>query len=228
MEFAEQAFAELFPGKEIPSITVKYSGKFKPYNANVRRTFFGLEFKFSKEWRKIDPKIRMGLVESLLLKVYKAKAQTTSIDLYNNFTKHVHLSIPKTKTDEMLKNSFDKVNEKYFDGQVELTNLVWGSPNKRTLGTYSYHTDTIAVSSVFKGGPDIFIDYVMYHEILHKKLKFYSRNGKNYHHSYEFRKKEKEFENHKVVEHELKKYLSTKRIAAKAGVKRGFLGWWFS
>jgi len=223
MNFTEQAFIEMFPGKGVPPISVSYSGKFKMYNANVRRTPFGLHFNLSKEWRKIDDSIKMGLIQSLLGKVYKTKVQTTNIDLYNNFTKHIHISIPKTKTDEILKQAFDRVNEKYFNGQVELTNLVWGSPNKRTLGTYSYHTDTIAVSSIFKDCPQIFIDYVMYHEILHKKIKFYSKNGKNYHHTSEFREKEKEFENHKVVDHELKNYISRKRIVRK----KPKTNWWF-
>jgi hypothetical protein len=223
MNIAEKAFSELFPEKEVPEISIKYSGRFSPYNANVKRTPFRLEFSLSKEWRKIDEKIKIGLLQSLLGKIYRQKVRTTNIDLYNSFTKHIHIAVPKTKSDPVLNMSFERVNEKYFKGMVEVPNLVWGSASKTTLGHYSYHSDRISISSIFKGGPDALIDYVMYHEILHKKMKFHSKNGKNYHHTAEFRKKEKEFENSKVVDHELRKYLRTKRSLAKK--KRGFFGW---
>lgn len=224
MRFAEDAFREIFPGKEMPVITVKYSGKFKLYNANVTRTPFSLNFKLSKAWRKIDDKIKIGLIQSLLAKIYKTKVNTMNIDLYNSFTKHIHVAIPKTKIEPMLKESFERVNEKYFNSQMEMPNLVWGHASKATLGTYNYHSDTISISSIFKQGPDIFIDSVMYHEILHKKLKFYSKNNKNYHHTSAFRSREKEFENQKIVEHELKNYLRSKHIKVK---KPSLFGWWF-
>ncbi|MBW3011706.1 hypothetical protein KY311_00830 [Candidatus Woesearchaeota archaeon] len=225
MNIAEKAFSELFPGKLVPEISIKYSGRFSPYNANVKRTPWKLEFSLSKEWRKIDEQIKIGLLQSLLCKIYRHKARTTSIDLYNSFTKHIHIAIPKTKSDPVLNESFERVNEKYFKGMIEVPNLVWGAASKTTLGHYSYHSDRISISSVFKGGPEVFIDYVMYHEILHKKIKFHSKNGKNYHHTTEFRKKEKEFENSKVVELELRKYLRGKSIHRQRKQKRGFFGW---
>jgi hypothetical protein len=48
------------------------------------------------------------------------------------------------------------------------------------------------------------LDYVVYHEMLHKKYKFVNKNGRNYHHTGNFKKKEKEFENQQQVERRLK------------------------
>jgi len=56
----------------------------------------------------------------------------------------------------------------------------------------------------------------MYHEILHKKHKFYTKNSRNYHHTSDFKKAEKSFANIKAVEAELKYICSKKRI------KQGF------
>jgi hypothetical protein len=89
MNFAEKAFVELFPDKKIPSIKINYSGKFNLYGANVRRSFFGMEFGLSKAWRGVSEPIKIGLIQSLLLKTYRAKGDTINIDLYESFTKNI-------------------------------------------------------------------------------------------------------------------------------------------
>ena len=221
MNFAEQAFEELFPEKPVPKIKIKYSGKFNMYGANIKRSFSGIEFGLSKAWKDVSDPIKKGLVQSLLLKIFRAKGNSMNIDLYENFTKHIHLSVPKNKSVPELEESFNRINEKYFNGMIEKPNLVWGPKSKRTLGTYNYNNDTINISSIFKYGPKIFIDYVMYHETLHKKIKFYKSGSKRYHHTKEFKDSEKQFENQKIVEKEIKSYLRRQIIQKK---KRR---WWF-
>ena len=48
--------------------------------------------------------------------------------------------------------------------------------------------------------------------MLHKKHKFISKNGKNYHHTREFKKKEKEFENAEEIEKLIRIITTKKRI----------------
>jgi hypothetical protein len=221
MNFAEQAFSELFPDKIAPPIKVTYSNKFSSYNANVKKTAFSIEFKLSKSWKDISEPIQIGLLQGLLLKLYKTKKTTINIELYHNFTKHIHISVPKNKTDPELDACFNRVNEKYFGGMIEKTNLRWGGMSTTTMGTYNYNSDTITISSILKNAPSVFVDYVMYHEILHKKLKFYSVAGRNYHHTSEFRKSERQFENQLVVEKELKDFLRAQKRISKPRKK-----WW--
>lgn len=195
---------------------IKYSAKFKPYRANVRLTEDRIQFRLSKTWKTISNEIKAGLIQELLLKLLKnklepVKTSTQSIELYNIFMKKLHLGIPKTESHPILEESFNRVNEKYFYGLVEPSNLVWAdSINK--LGSYEYGTDTISISRVLVQDQDA-LDYVMYHEMLHKKHKFYNKNGRSYHHTAEFRKKEKEFDNSHLME---------KRLAAL--IKRGRFG----
>ena len=222
MSFIEQAFTELSPEKDLPVIKVKYTDKFKPYNANVRHNFFNnvIEFRLSKKWREVSDDIRIGLVQSLLVKIYKSKDRTLNMDLYNSFTRNLHISIPKNLTDPVLEQSFDRVNEKYFFSTLEKPNFVWGSDSKRTLGSYEYRSDVVKISSLFRNAPEHLLDYVMYHELLHKKHKFYTKSGRSYHHTSKFKKSEREFENQSQIEKELSK------LCRRARTKRFFfLNW---
>lgn len=200
-DLVENAFARLYPNKKLdyyPSIN--FSGRFKSYNANMRICGKRLEFNLSKSWKKINEEIVIGLIQSLLLKIFKDKRSTTNIDLYNLFIKKLHVSIPKTKSDPVLEESFNRVNEKYFYGLVEKPNLGWGSLSIRKLGSYDFQTDTITVSSVFRNSEIMLLDYIMYHELLHKKYKFTSKNNRSMHHTSKFKQKEAEFEDYKKAE----------------------------
>jgi len=210
----EEAFNSLHPESLGYTFSLKYSAKFNPYNANVRLKGNKIEFNLSKKWKTVSKEIQMGLVQSLLVKILKSKVRlknTTNIDLYNIFIKKVHISVPKTKSDPVLSQSFDRVNERYFYGVIEKPNLGWHSSANK-LGSYEYGSDTISISRMLQGRETELLDYIIYHEMLHKKQKFESRGLRNYHHTPEFRRKEKEFENQKEIENKIK-MLSRPRLA---------------
>ncbi len=126
------------------------------------------------------------------------------MDLYNTFIKKLASVTPKTNVDPYLLDSFNRVNEKYFNGFIEMPNLVWGSASTTKLGSYDFKTDTITISSILKNKDEL-IDYVMYHEMLHKKHKFKSNQGRHLFHSTKFKHDEKQFENAQQIEKQLKK-----------------------
>jgi predicted metal-dependent hydrolase len=213
MKLVEQAFKELFPEKN-PSdyeLKIKYHNKFKPYNANVKYLGNRIQFNLSKKWKTVSREIQIGLIQELLLKIFKAKKKTTNIDLYNIFMRNIHIAVPKTKTDPLLEESFNRVNEKYFYGLIEKPNLVWGSASLRKLGSYEYGSDTITISRIFQDNAEL-LDYIMYHEVLHKKHKFQNKNGRNYHHTKKFRDDEKEFGNSKEMEKQISKLINKNRL----------------
>jgi len=211
MKLAEQAFNELFPKKDMEefSLNIKYTDKFKPYNANVRYSRYSLQFNLSRKWRKISKEIQMGLIQGLMLKIFKEKKTTINIDLYNSFMKNLHISIPKNKNDPLLENSFNKINEKYFYGLIERPNFMWHDSIRR-LGSYEYGTDTISMSKVLDHDEDL-IDYVMYHEMLHKKHKYHNKNGRSHHHTREFKEMERKFNNSEEMEERIKNLVRHKR-----------------
>ncbi len=213
-----EAFQELYPEKELNyNISLKYSRKFKPYNANVKRYGNNLIFNLSRDWKKISKEIQIGLIQELMAKIlHEKKSKTMNMELYNTFLKKIHIAIPKTKTDEILEESFNRVNDLYLNGMIDIPNLKWGSDSTSKLGSYEYGSDTITISTIFKNAEQKLLDYVMYHEMLHKKFKFESKNERTVHHSTEFRKMEAKFENRDLIEREISKLARKHRIGLRA------------
>ncbi len=216
----KEAFRRMFPDESLSyPVEVKFSKKFSPYNANVRKTGSRLVFSFSSEWKGVSEEIGIGLIQELLLRVMRRTAkETVNMELYSSFVKNLHLSAQKTVTDERLKALFERVNAAYFNSSIELPNLKWGLSSRTRLATYDYHTDTIKVSSVFKDADDEVVSCLLHHEMLHKKLKFRSSSGRSIHHSRQFRELEKAFENRDSTEQRLQSFARRRR-----GVFQGFI-----
>lgn len=204
MDIIEEAFRGLYPREFSYNAKIKYSGKFKDYNANVKFYRDNLQFGMSKKWRTVSRAIKIGLLQELMQSLFGGKKTTMNIDLYNGFIKNLHISITKSISDPILEESYERVNEKYLNGLLENPNLKFGKSSTTSLATYDYQTDTINFSRILRKDFDV-LDYVMYHELLHKKLKFEHKNGKSYHHTTEFRRLEKQFENHAEMENRLKR-----------------------
>ena len=228
----QEAFQELYPEKELKySVSLKYSRKFKPYNANVKLYRDNLMFNLSRDWKKISKEIQIGLIQELMTKILhesnaselrskRTRSQLTkktmNIELYNLFMKNVHLAVPKTKTDAVLEESFNRLNEVYFNGFLDKPNLQWGNPSTTKLGSYEYGSDIITISTIFKNSQQELLDYIMYHEMLHKKFKFQNRNERNIHHSNEFKRMEAKFENRELIEREISKLARKHRFGLRA------------
>jgi len=215
----KQAVSELY--SEFPySYSLKYSGKFKPYRANVKLRGDRIQFSLSRKWKSVGIDIQIGLIQELLLRVLNKrlrplKKNTENIELYEIFMKKLHIVVPKTDIDPFLEGSFDRVNEKYFYGLLEKTNLRWGFPSVSKLGSYEYGTDTIMISKVLENADREMLDYVMYHEMLHKKHKFDRRGNRSFHHTPEFKRKEREFENSRMIEQKLGRLLVKRRFSLR-------------
>ena len=219
MNIAEEAYMELYPNKALNySISVKYSRQFKPYNANVRKYGNNLVFRLSKDWKKISREIQIGLVQELLTKILKDKKKTMNMELYSMFLKNVHIAVPKTKTDDILEASFNRNNDTFFGGMLDIANLKWGSDSTSKLGSYEYGSDTITISTIFRHSDPMLLDYVMYHEMLHKKFKFESKNGRTLHHSPEFKKMEAKFPNHELMEREISNLAGRHRFGFRRAI----------
>ena len=125
--------------------------------------------------------------------------------MYESFIKNLSKYTPAIKSDPLLESSFNRVNNTYFNGMMNQPNLEWGSASTSKLGSYEYQSNTISISTIFQKSLPELLDYIMYHEMLHKKFKFKSSNtGRSLHHSTEFKKAEKQFNNINQVERELK------------------------
>ncbi|MBI5391112.1 SprT-like domain-containing protein [Candidatus Woesearchaeota archaeon] len=218
MSLIHQSYIDL-TGKELKgSAELVYSGRFKGYNANIRMTkdLFGqrIEIAMSKAWEEVNDDIKKGLLQELLSKLFKVKTRTMEMDLYHSFLKNVHVAIPKADQDPHLLSVFQQLNEQYFHGLLDPPNLVWGEASYRQWGCYTYGTDTISMSSILQEHPDL-LQYVLYHEMLHKKLKFACKDGRSHHHTPEFRALERAFPQQSLLEEKLKRLHIASRVSSR-------------
>ncbi len=240
MNLVGEAFSRLFPEAAFAyAAHLRYSGKFKPYNATVRKVGSTLYFNLSRSWKSTSDEIAIGLIQHLLVKILRKekfiaaaakrgqKINSLNMQLYDDFIKGIsEVAEVDGSSDEMLESSFNRVNEKYFFSLIDRPNLTWGSDSFRKLASYDYHTNTITVSSLFADAPQHLLDYLIYHELLHKKLKFSSSgNGRAVHHSREFRVLEQNFDGSSTIEEELNAFIRSNRSRIKKQHISNGLNW---
>ncbi len=92
------------------------------------------------------------------------------------------------------------VNNRYFGGTIT-AGITWGSKRtghmvrRRILGSYNSRTNIIRVNSVLdrKNVPHYYLEFIVYHEMLHADMGVEKKNGRRDVHSREFRRREKMF-----------------------------------
>lgn len=213
MNLAQKAHNELFPKRdEIRSLEINYSARFKPFNANAKYNTKKITFSLAKNWLEFSEDIRIGLIQHLLTKIIKDKHEETfELDLYAKFIKNLPNYSKIDKTDPHLLESFTRMNQEYFNNEINTPNLVWGTKALTKLGHYEYATDTILISSILKDKQEL-LDYVVFHEMLHKKIGYKKTGtGRFIHHSKEFREEEAKFKT-KNIEQKLKNHLRGKKL----------------
>ncbi|MBI4980697.1 M48 family metallopeptidase [Candidatus Woesearchaeota archaeon] len=220
MNLIQEAYFRLFPDREFPyDAELNYNLRLSDFNSNVRLYGNKLSLNLNLQWKDIDDEIKIGLIQTLLLKILKQKKNTPNIELYHNFIKNIPILTPKTETDNVLEASFQRVNRQFFSNQIEPPNLTWGTDSRTKLASYNFHRDMISVSAAFKTASERVLDYLMYHELLHKWQKFRHKNGRSFYHTSEFREAEREYPQQKEVEEEIK------RIIKRPASKKSLFGW---
>lgn len=113
-----------------------------------------------------------------------------------------------------LKEMYHSINREYFGGRLSAS-ITWGSKSpkyaaaNRTLGSYSYHSNIIRVNPQLdsKRVPRYYMEFLVYHEMLHADIGVKDENGRWIVHSEEFKKREKLFRHYKrAVELEKKRW----------------------
>lgn len=95
---------------------------------------------------------------------------------------------------------FQRLNREYFDGKLDSV-ITWGigsskrAVRKRTLGSYSNLTDLIRINPVLDKNtvPSYYVEFVVYHEMLHAAIGIQKKNGRRAVHTRDFRERERLF-----------------------------------
>src|SRR5438309_5114457 len=95
-----------------------------------------------------------------------------------------------------LERLFTKLNRRYFDGEIEKPVLTWSKRRARSiLGHHDAAHDTIVISKTLDSRevPEWFVEYILFHEMLHIKHPSRIVNGRRYYHTTAFRTEEQSF-----------------------------------
>lgn len=143
-----------------------------------------------------------------ILKTYCSSEAFAAIhaDLDATVAQPAHLAIGQYHD---LNAAFARVNTAYFDGKLARPHLQWNrTRTQRKLGHYDVSRDTVMVSQTLDAPsvPDYVIDFVVYHELLHKTLGTPTVNGRRRAHTPEFREAERAF----IRYEEARKFINNK------------------
>jgi hypothetical protein len=95
-----------------------------------------------------------------------------------------------------LARMFQRLNQRFFDGQLEQPTLTWSQRRTRTiLGHHDGVHETIVISKTLDSEdvPEWFVEYILYHEMLHIKHPARLINGRRYYHTKAFRTDEQRY-----------------------------------
>ena len=95
-----------------------------------------------------------------------------------------------------LNRMFDRLNRRYFDGKLAKPTLTWSQRRTRNiLGHHDGVHNTIVISKTLDAAdiPEWFVEYILYHEMLHIKHPARLINGRRYYHTKAFRTEEQRF-----------------------------------
>ena len=108
-----------------------------------------------------------------------------------------------------LEEIYEKLNLRYFEGKLDRPRLIW-SPrhSKRRLGYYHPESDAITISRSLdnKTVQPLLVEYILYHEMLHKALGIRETNSRRYAHTGEFKKAEKKCNNYNEAIEMMRKF----------------------
>src|SRR6266852_8937590 len=113
-----------------------------------------------------------------------------------------------------LERIFAKLNRRYFDGEIEKPVLTWSQRRARSiLGHHDAAHDTITISKILDSRevPEWFVEYILFHEMLHIKHPARIINGRRYYHTSAFRSEEKSYPQYEQAQEWLDRVVRKRR-----------------
>jgi hypothetical protein len=95
-----------------------------------------------------------------------------------------------------LERLFARINRRYFESEIEKPILTWSQRKARSiLGHHDAAHKTITISKTLDSSevPEWFVEYILFHEMLHIKHRARIINGRRYYHTAAFRSEERSF-----------------------------------
>ncbi len=103
---------------------------------------------------------------------------------------------------------FSRVNRAYFEGRMDRPHLAWSrSVLRQEFGRYEASRDTVTLNRALDHPdvPELVVEYIVYHELLHKALGVRVQSGRRRAHNPAFREAERRFVQRAEAEASLKR-----------------------
>src|ERR687883_475478 len=226
--FAE-AFRTLAPKRPVPEVDVRYY----PYaglNHTIRlrsgRVYVRLSDIFKSAPLGVHRALAFILVAKLLRRrtppfyerVYREYACSPDVlrasDLARRQRGRKMVSTSEGRVYD-LGRMFQRLNQRYFGGEIEQPTLTWSQRRTRTiLGHHDGVHDTIVISKTLDSPevPEWFVEYILYHEMLHIKHPARLINGRRYYHTSAFRLDERRFPHYDQAQKWLERLARLRRV----------------
>ena len=204
------AFRQLAPKRAVPEVDVRfypYAGLNHTIRLRSGRIYVRVSDIFRKAPLNVHRSLAFILVSKLLgrrtpgfyEKIYRDYACTPEVlrasDLARRDRGRKMISTARGRYYD-LERMFAKLNRRFFDGEIEQPTLTWSQRRTRTiLGHHDGVHDTIVISKTLDSAevPEWFVEYILYHEMLHIKHPARLINGRRYYHTKAFRTEEQRF-----------------------------------
>lgn len=115
-----------------------------------------------------------------------------------------------------LDKMFTRLNRRYFDSDLSKPTITWSQrKNRSILGHHDrvYETITISKSLDSPQVPEWFVEYILYHEMLHIKHSARMINGRRYYHTAAFRLDERRFARYEDAQGWLEQVARQRRVS---------------
>ena len=204
------AFRQLAPGRPVPDVDVRYY----PYaglNHTIRMRSGRVHVRVSDIFRAAPVNVHRALAFILVAKLLRRRTPQLHERVYRNYAfqpevlrasdlarrqrGRKRISTAQGRAYD-LEKMFARLNRRYFDGGLPRPTLTWSQKRTRTiLGHHDGAHDTIVISKTLDSEdvPEWFVEYILYHEMLHIKHPARLINGRRYYHTKAFRTDEQRF-----------------------------------
>lgn len=174
-----------------------------------------IQMKISEGFISAGPRVWAAVIRAAVSRRNRADTQLTHESAQSEAFRKVLVEIdgfaePPTGSARgrvySLDEVFDRVNQVYFGGGMPRPRLEWNRMlTGRKFGHYHQNQDTVmlSVSLDDERVPSPTVDFVMYHELLHKKHGALMRGGRRFVHTAEFRAEERLFAHYADAQRQL-------------------------
>ncbi|HYE15564.1 MAG TPA: SprT-like domain-containing protein [Pyrinomonadaceae bacterium] len=208
--FFVEAFRQLAPKRPVPEVDARYY----PYaglNHTIRLRSGRVHVRMSDIFRDAPTGVHRALAFILVAKLLRRRPPALYERIYRDYACAPEVlrasDLARRRRGRKMVSSaqgrvydlermFRRLNQRYFDGRIEQPTLTWSQRRTRTiLGHHDGAHDTIVISKTLDSAdvPEWFVEYILYHEMLHIKHPARLINGRRYYHTKAFRADEQRF-----------------------------------